>query len=57
MFTITLLNCLHVLLGTPGPWGGYKIQADEIAGIGLGAAALVGAIGYLVIRRRSTKKQ
>jgi len=52
---IILLNSLHLLLGINPP-GGHSINADEIAGIGLGAAALVGAIGYLILRRRSSRE-
>ena len=45
-----------ILLSLPGGLGGGgNINADEIAGIGLGAAALVGAIGYLILRSRAKK--
>jgi hypothetical protein len=47
-----------LLLWAGGGWpGGHNINADEIAGIGLGAAALVGAIGYLILRHRSSKHE
>jgi len=51
-----LMTSLLVFLNNGG-WGsgGHNISADEIAGIGLGAAALVGAVGYLIMRRRSSK--
>jgi len=32
----------------------HKIRATEMFGVGIGAAALVGAAGYLVLRRRHT---
>jgi hypothetical protein len=53
--TAYLLVSLLVFLNNGGGTGG-NIFADEIAGIGLGAAALVGAVGYLVMRRRSKKQ-
>ena len=57
MTTSYLLSSLFVLLGPLGGIGGNgHINADEIAGIGLGAAAFIGAIGYLVLRRRSSKQ-
>ena len=52
MLTSILLNSVLALLNNGGGTGG-NIQADEIAGIGLGAAALLGAVGYLILRRRS----
>ena len=57
MLTNLVLSLFLFLLGG-GIWGGghQGINADEIAGIGLGAAALVGAIGYLVLRRRNSKQ-
>jgi O-antigen/teichoic acid export membrane protein len=30
----------------------HHIRASEMAGVGLGAAALVGVAGYLILRRR-----
>lgn len=48
---------LSVFFLNNGGWGGHGgINADEIAGIGLGAAALVGAVGYFILRRRSSKQ-
>jgi len=32
----------------------HHIKANELAGIGIGAAALIGAAGYLLLRRRNT---
>jgi hypothetical protein len=56
LVTNLILNLSVLLLGG-GIWGGHKgITADEIAGVGLGAAAFVGAVGYLVLRRRSSKQ-
>lgn len=54
MLTILLLNSLHVLLGITPP-GDPGINADEIAGIGLGAAAFVGAVGYFILRWRHSR--
>lgn len=52
-----LMSCVLVFLSNGG-WGDdHHINAEEIAGIGLGAAALVGAVGYLVLRRRSSDKE
>jgi len=31
-----------------------RIRATEMAGIGIGAAALIGVAGYFVLRRRNT---
>jgi hypothetical protein len=56
LLTNLLLNSLHVFFGIKPP-GGHSINAEEIAGIGLGVAALVGAIGYLVLRHRSSKQE
>lgn len=52
-----LLSSVLVFLGTGGWGGNHHINADEIVGIGLGAAALVGAVGYLFLRRRSSDKE
>jgi LPXTG-motif cell wall-anchored protein len=30
------------------------LKANELAGIGIGVAALIGVAGYLVVRRRNT---
>jgi LPXTG-motif cell wall-anchored protein len=30
------------------------MKANELAGIGIGVAALIGVAGYLVVRRRNT---
>jgi len=30
----------------------HRMRADEMAGIGIGAAALIGAAGYFLLRRR-----
>jgi len=49
--------CILPLLGIGGLGGNKNITADEIAGIGLGVAALIGAVGYLVMRRRSGKHE
>jgi MYXO-CTERM domain-containing protein len=49
-----LLACLIVLV-VPFSASAHRkhhIRADEMAGIGVGAAALVGAAGYLLLRRR-----
>lgn len=52
---LILSACLLGLLGPTGGLPGKKnIKADELAGIGVGAAALVGVIGYLVIRKRNS---
>jgi MYXO-CTERM domain-containing protein len=32
----------------------HHIRANEMAGIGIGAAALVGVAGYFLLRRRHT---
>jgi hypothetical protein len=53
---MSLSNITLWLLGIRPP-GGRHINADEIAAIGLGAAAFVGAIGYLIIRWRNAKHQ
>jgi MYXO-CTERM domain-containing protein len=49
-----LLACLIVLVAPYSAFSGHKrhIRADEMAGMGVGAAALVGAAGYLLLRRR-----
>jgi len=48
-----LLACLVVLMAPYSAFAGHHhIRADEMAGIGVGAAALVGAVGYLLLRRR-----
>jgi drug/metabolite transporter (DMT)-like permease len=58
LLTNLILNLSVLLLGGFGGGGGHhSIKGDEIAGIGLGAAALVGAVGYLVLRRRSSKQK
>jgi MYXO-CTERM domain-containing protein len=55
---LILLACLVVALTPCGAKAedddGYKhhIRADEMAGLGVGAAALVGVAGYLLLRRR-----
>jgi len=50
--TAFLLVSMLAFLNNGGGTGG-SIYGDEIAGIGLGAAALVGAVGYLLMRRRN----
>jgi len=50
-----LLTCLIVLFAPYSAFAGRKrhhIRADEMTGMGVGAAALVGAAGYLLLRRR-----
>jgi MYXO-CTERM domain-containing protein len=50
-----LLACLIVLLvpfGASAHPKKHHIRANEMAGMGLGAAALVGVAGYLLLRRR-----
>jgi hypothetical protein len=32
----------------------HRIRATELAGIGIGTAALIGVAGYFVLRRRHT---
>ena len=32
----------------------HHMKANELAGIGIGVAALIGAAGYLIVRRRNT---
>jgi hypothetical protein len=58
---LVLLACLVVALAPLGAkaeddggddGGKRQIRATEMAGIGIGAAALVGAAGYLLLRRR-----
>jgi MYXO-CTERM domain-containing protein len=51
--TFLLLTFSYALLGPIGALGDHHhMNADEIAGLGLGAAALIGAVGYLFLRRR-----
>ena len=57
MLTSILLSSLLFLFGNGGWGGGHSINADEIAGIGLGVAALIGAAGYLIVRRRSSNHE
>ena len=50
-----LLACLIVLVAPYSAFAGRQrrhIRAHEMAGMGVGAAALVGAAGYLLLRRR-----
>jgi MYXO-CTERM domain-containing protein len=60
---IFLLGCLVVALAPLGvkaedndaddkPRHKHHMKANEMAGMGVGAAALVGAVGYLLLRRR-----
>jgi hypothetical protein len=51
-----LLACL-VVLTVPFSASAHHhhIRGDEMAGIGIGAAALIGAAGYLLLRRRSAE--
>ena len=50
------MNSLLFLL--QWPWEHHDhINGNEIAGIGMGAAAFVGAVGYLIIRWRNAKHQ
>jgi MYXO-CTERM domain-containing protein len=51
-----LLACLIVLAAPYSASAGHKhhIRANEMAGVGVGAAGLVGAVGYLLLRRRHT---
>jgi MYXO-CTERM domain-containing protein len=57
---LILLACLVVALAPRGAKAedddGHKrhIRADEMAGMGVGAAALVGVAGYLLLRRRQS---
>lgn len=52
--TAFFVTCLVTFLGPIGGLGGHQhMNADEIAGLGLGAAALIGGIGYLFLRRRN----
>ncbi len=32
----------------------HHVRANELAGIGIGAAALIGVVGYFALRRRNT---
>jgi hypothetical protein len=32
----------------------HHVRANELAGIGIGVAALIGVAGYLVVRRRNS---
>jgi MYXO-CTERM domain-containing protein len=52
-----LLACLVVLVVPFGASAEHRrhIRGDEMAGVGVGAAALVGAVGYLLLRRRNTE--
>ena len=50
-----LLQYLYAFM-LPGGGHGHT-TADELAGLGLGAAALIGAIGYLTLRRRSSSNK
>jgi len=53
--TIFLVHSLLAFLGPIGGLGGHNgINADELVGLGAGAATLIGVIGYLIIRRRSS---
>ena len=56
MRIILLLNSVYALWGPP--LGGHKnISANELAGLGAGAAAIIGAIGYLLLRRRHSSNK
>ena len=55
MKKLFLLACLIVVLAPHSAFAGHhrhRMKADEMAGIGVGAAALVGAAGYLLLRKR-----
>jgi hypothetical protein len=57
--TFILLHYLYAFLGPIGGLGGCHrhIKGDEMAGLGMGAAALISAVGYLVLRRRSSSDE
>ena len=53
MKTTLLMYYVYAFLGPIGGTGGHgHMNANELAGLGAGAAALIGAIGYLILRRR-----
>jgi hypothetical protein len=55
---LLLLACLIVVLAPHSASAQYHrrhMKADEMAGMGVGAAALVGAAGYLLLRRRNAE--
>ena len=53
MKTTLLMYYVYAFLGPIGGTGGHgHMNANELAGLGSGAAALIGAIGYLILRRR-----
>jgi hypothetical protein len=52
-----MLACLIVLLAPHSAFAErYRrhMKADEMVGIGVGAAGLIGAAGYFALRRRNT---
>jgi len=60
---LLMLACLTVVLAPHNAKAGdndrddrpkHHIRANEMAGIGIGAAALVGVAGYFLLRRRHT---
>jgi len=56
--TFLLLHYLYAFLGPIGGLGGHHhIKGDEMAGLGMGAAALISAVGYLVLRRRNSSDE
>ncbi len=65
MKKLSMLACLLVALATPhivkaeddddqGEGPRHRIRATELAGIGIGTAALIGVAGYFALRRRHT---
>lgn len=53
MHLFSALSFAFAFMGWLGGWGNPPcISANEMAGLGIGAAALIGGIGYLFIRRR-----
>jgi hypothetical protein len=53
---VKIILLMHYLYAFKAPLGGGHghVNANELAGLGAGAAALIGVIGYLVLRRRNS---
>jgi MYXO-CTERM domain-containing protein len=54
LFLLALLIVLAAPFSASAQHKRHHIRASEVAGMGVGAAALVGVAGYFLLRRRNS---